>query len=123
MCHLKYMYSSNWKQIRNEYFNINIAVVAFEVFRALKIKSAYLTSINKHQRIPKGGSRIDNQEKLTTQGTQDKDKQNKNNQEKLATQGTQDKDKQNKNNQEKLTTQGTQNEDKQNKNNQEKLAT
>jgi hypothetical protein len=48
MCHLKYMYSSNWKQIRNEYFNINIAVVAFEVFRALKIKSAYLTSINKH---------------------------------------------------------------------------
>ena len=33
---------------------------------------------NKHQRIPKGQSKMDNREKLTTQGTQDEDKQNKN---------------------------------------------
>ena len=47
---------------------------------------------------------MDNPEKLTTLGTQDEDKQNKNmwqsridNPEKLATLGTQDEDKQNKN--------------------------
>ena len=57
---------------------------------------------------------MDNPEKLTTQGTQDEDKQNKNNPEKLGTQGTQDEDKQSKNNPEKLATQGTQDEDKHN---------
>ena len=40
---------------------------------------------------------MDNPEKLTTQGTQDEEKQNKNNPEKLTTQGTQDEEKQNKN--------------------------
>ena len=38
---------------------------------------------------------MDNAEKLTTQGIQDKEKQNKNNPEKLTTQGIQDKEKQN----------------------------
>ena len=33
---------------------------------------------NKHQRIPKGQSKKDNPEKLTTYGTQDEEKQNKN---------------------------------------------
>ena len=37
-----------------------------------------LFQINKHQRIMKGQSETDNPEKLTTQGTQDKDKQKKN---------------------------------------------
>ena len=37
---------------------------------------------------------MDNPEKLATQGTQEKTKQNKNNPEKLATQGTQEKTKQ-----------------------------
>ena len=55
-------------------------------------------------------------QKLTTQGTQDEEKQNKNNPEKLTTQGTQDEEKQNKNNLEKLTTQGTRDDEKQNKN-------
>ena len=32
--------------------------------------------INKLQRIPKGQSKIENPEKLVTQGTQDEDKQN-----------------------------------------------
>ena len=40
---------------------------------------------------------MDNPEKLATQGTQDKDKQNKDNPEKLATQGTQVEDKQDNN--------------------------
>ena len=40
---------------------------------------------------------MDNPEKLSTQGTQDEEKQNKNNPEKLSTQGTQDEEKQNKN--------------------------
>jgi hypothetical protein len=40
---------------------------------------------------------MDNTDKLTTYGTQDEDKQNKNNLDKLATSGTQDDDKQNKN--------------------------
>jgi hypothetical protein len=40
---------------------------------------------------------MDNTDKLTTYGTQDEDKQNKNNLEKLATYGTQDEDIQNKN--------------------------
>ena len=33
-------------------------------------------TVNKSQRIPKGQSKIDNQEKLATQGTQDEEKQN-----------------------------------------------
>ena len=33
---------------------------------------------NKRQRIPKGQSKMDNPEKLVTQGTQDEEKQNKN---------------------------------------------
>ena len=33
---------------------------------------------NKHQRIPKRESKMDNPEKLATQGTQDEEKQNKN---------------------------------------------
>ena len=33
---------------------------------------------NKRQRIPKGQSKMDNPEKLPTQGTQDEEKQNKN---------------------------------------------
>ena len=33
---------------------------------------------NKRQRIQKGQSKMDNQEKLATQGTQDEEKQNKN---------------------------------------------
>ena len=33
---------------------------------------------NKRQRIPKGQSKMDNPENLTTQGTQDEEKQNKN---------------------------------------------
>ena len=33
---------------------------------------------NKRQRIPKGQSRIDNPNKLATQGAQDEDKQNRN---------------------------------------------
>ena len=33
--------------------------------------------INKHYRIPKGQSKMDNPEKLATYGTQDKEKQNK----------------------------------------------
>ena len=33
--------------------------------------------INKRQRIPKGQLQIDHPEKLTTQGTQDKEKHNK----------------------------------------------
>ena len=77
----------------------------------------------KRKRIPTGPSKIDNPEKLATQGTQDEEKQNKNNPEKLATSGTQDEEKQNKNNPEKLATSGTQDEEKQNKNNPEKLAT
>ena len=40
---------------------------------------------------------MDHPEKLTTQDTQDEEKQNKNNPEKLTTQGTQDEEKQNKN--------------------------
>jgi hypothetical protein len=42
-------------------------------------------SINKRYRIPNGKSKLDNPEKLETQGTQDDEKQNKNNPEKLAT--------------------------------------
>ena len=34
---------------------------------------------NKHQRIPKGQSKIDNPKNLATQGTQNEEKQNKNN--------------------------------------------
>ena len=34
--------------------------------------------VNKRQRIPKGQSKMDNPDKLATQATQDKDKQNKN---------------------------------------------
>ena len=34
--------------------------------------------MNKRQKIPKGQSRMDNLQKLTTQGTQDEEKQNKN---------------------------------------------
>ena len=34
--------------------------------------------LNKRQRTPKGQSKLDNPEKLATQGTQDEDKQNKN---------------------------------------------
>ena len=52
---------------------------------------------NKHQRIPNRQYKMDNLEKLVTQGTQDED-----NPEKLVTQGTQDED-----NPEKLVTQGT----------------
>ena len=33
--------------------------------------------LNNRQRIPKGQSKIDNPEKLATQGTQDEEKQNK----------------------------------------------
>ena len=33
---------------------------------------------NKRQRIPKGQSKMDNPEKLTTQGTKDEEKQSKN---------------------------------------------
>ena len=47
-----------------------------------EINSRYtwLTAIceNKRWRIPKGQSKIDNPEKLPTQGTQDDEKQNKN---------------------------------------------
>ena len=72
--------------------------------------------VDKRKRIPKYQSKIDNPEKLATQGTHDEDKQSKNNPEKLATQGTHDEDKQSKNNPEKLATQGTHDEDKQSKN-------
>ena len=34
--------------------------------------------LNKRQRTPKGQSKLDNPEKLATQGTQNEDKQNKN---------------------------------------------
>ena len=34
--------------------------------------------LNKRQRIPKAQSKVDNPDKLATQGTQDEDKQNKN---------------------------------------------
>ena len=44
-----------------------------------------------------GQSKLNNPEKLATQGTQDKEKQSKNNPEKLATQGTQDEEKHSKN--------------------------
>ena len=53
--------------------------------------------VDKRKRIPKYQSKIDNPEKLATQGTHDEDKQSKNNPEKLATQGTHDEDKQSKN--------------------------
>ena len=43
------------------------------------VSSLFLLSINERQRIPKGQSKMDNPEKLATQG---------------ATQGTQDKEKQ-----------------------------
>ena len=33
---------------------------------------------NKHKRIPKGQSKMDNPEKLATEGTQDEEKHNKN---------------------------------------------
>ena len=33
-----------------------------------------MTDVNKRQRIPKGQSKMDNPEKLATQGTQDEDK-------------------------------------------------
>ena len=49
------------------------------------------------ENIDRGQSKMDNPEKLATQGTQDEEKQNKNNPEKLATQGTQDEERQNKN--------------------------
>ena len=48
------------------------------------------------ENIDRGQSKMDNPEKLATQGTQDEEKQNKNNPEKLATQGTQDEERQNK---------------------------
>jgi hypothetical protein len=35
-------------------------------------------SVNKHQRIPKRQSNMDNPEKLATYGTQDEEKENKN---------------------------------------------
>ena len=43
-------------------------------------RPAYLKRqiINKRYRIPKGQSKMDNPEKLATQGTQDEKKQNKN---------------------------------------------
>ena len=40
--------------------------------------SDLVSVVNKHQRIPMGQSQINNPEKLTTQGTQDENKQNKN---------------------------------------------
>ena len=43
----------------------------------LKVKTN-LTTIYKHQKIPQDQSKIDNPEKLATQGTQDEEKQNKN---------------------------------------------
>ena len=61
--------------------------------------------MHKSQRIPKGQSNIDNPEKLTTQGTQNKEKQNTTQSRETGNiQGTQDKEKQNKNNPEKLAT-------------------
>ena len=38
----------------------------------------YCYDVIKRQRIPKGKSQMDNPEKLTTQGTQDEEKQSKN---------------------------------------------
>ena len=78
-----------------------------------RCKSKYHTISVKNT---EGVIKMDNREKLVTQGTQDEEKQNKNNPEKLVTQGTQDEEKQNKNNPEKLVTQGTQDEEKQSKN-------
>ena len=37
-----------------------------------------LPFLNKRKRIPKGQSKMDNSEKLATQGAQDEEKQNKN---------------------------------------------
>ena len=79
--------------------------------------------VNTRLRIPKAQSKMDNPEKLATQGTHDEEKHNKNNLEKLATQCTHDEEKHNKNNLEKLATQDTQDEEKQNKNNPRKLTT
>ena len=45
---------------------------------SLKMDTLSLCCINKRQRIQNGLSYIDNPEKLTTKGTQDEDKQNKN---------------------------------------------
>ena len=39
----------------------------------------YIMNGNKSQRIPKWQSKMDNSEKLATQGTQDEEKQNKHN--------------------------------------------
>ena len=57
-----------------EFWNCSDSVV-FLVFILLQ---NLLFNVNKRQIIPKGQCKIDNPEKLATQGTQDEDKQNKN---------------------------------------------
>jgi hypothetical protein len=59
------------------------------------IPQQYTMSVLKY--TSEGQSKLNNPEKLATQGTQDKEKQSKNNPEKLATQGTQDEEKHSKN--------------------------
>ena len=55
-----------------------VCIILDKIPTKVKIPTFMPLIMNKHQRIPKGQSKMDNPEKLTTRGTQDEEKQNKN---------------------------------------------
>ena len=55
-----------------------VCIILDKIPTKVKIPTLMTLIINKHQRIPKGQSKMDNPEKPATHGTQDEEKQNKN---------------------------------------------
>ena len=68
----------NLKRLLEMYKVCIVCIILNKIITKVKLPTFTPLIINKHQRIPKGQSKMDNPEKLATHGTQDEEKQHKN---------------------------------------------